>query len=271
MLVAYFSVTHHTEGIAKLAAEHLGCDLFEIEPVDEYTAEDIDYNADCRANREQNDPTARPKIRYTIPDVSQYEAIVLGYPIWWGQAPKIMYTFVESHDLTGVTILPFCTSGSSPIGSSATNLATSAPEANWLPGRRFGANAGKEEVGAWLDESIPEEETMNLFIDDTEVNITWEDNPSVGALSDLATDGLTIAMHEYGGFEQTGPIGHSLPREDHEIDVVPGDIVLYQGNQISVFYNPSRWSYTRLGHIKASGETLEGLLKKDGIKFRLQK
>ncbi|MBE6127286.1 MAG: hypothetical protein E7182_04860 [Erysipelotrichaceae bacterium] len=112
---------------------------------------------------------------------------------------------------------------------------------------------------------------MNLYIDDIITNVTWEDNPSVEALEDLAVDGLTITMHQYGGFEQTGPIGHPLPRDDHEIDVVPGDIVLYQGNQISVFYSSSRWSYTRLGHIEASVETLEGLLKKDGITFRLQK
>ena len=153
-LVTYFSVTNHTENLANYAKEHLQSDIFEIVPKQEYTADDINYNTDCRANREQNDDSARPEILYTIEDISQYDTIVLGYPIWWGQAPKILYTFVESYNLSGKTILPFCTSGSSPIGSSATNLSKSAPNATWLEGRRFAAGTSKELFCSFLDESL---------------------------------------------------------------------------------------------------------------------
>ena len=268
VLVAYFSVTSNTKKIASYAQEHLGSDIFEIVPEQAYTAEDIDYNSDCRANREQNDESARPKIKSSLADVSQYDTIVLGYPIWWGQAPKILYSFIESYDFSGKTILPFCTSGSSPIGSSAANLAKSAPQANWLEGRRFSASASKEEVGNWLDACIKKEADMKLLIDDRELNVSWEDNESVKALEKILP--LTISMHEYGGFEQTGPIGSSIPRSDVQMDVVPGDIVLYNGNAISVFYNESSWSYTKLGHIDLSQPEMDELLNKPSVSFVLK-
>lgn len=268
-LVAYFSVTNHTEALAKFAQEHLECDLFEIVPTQEYTSEDIDYNSDCRANREQNDETARPQIKNKIEDMSKYDTIVLGYPIWWSQAPKIMYTFIESYDFTNKTILPFCTSGSSPIGSSATNLAKSAPKANWLEGKRFAAGTNKETFNSWLDESIQKDtNNMNLYIDNQKVDVTWEDNGSVKELKTILP--LSINMHEYGGFEQTGSIGKSITRNDVQLDVVPGDIVLYSGNQISVFYNSSSWSYTKLGHINLSNNELNSLLNKDSVLFELK-
>ena len=83
--------------------------------------------------------------------MADYDVIFLGYPIWWGQAPKIMYTFVESYDLSGKTIVPFCTSGSSGIGSSAANLRASAPDAVWLPGNRFSGSASRSAVADWLN------------------------------------------------------------------------------------------------------------------------
>ena len=271
VLVAYFSATNNTEKLANYAKEYLQSDIFEIVPTQEYTSADIDYNSDCRANREQNDDNARPEIKYIIEDISQYDTIVLGYPIWWSQAPKIMYTFIESYDLSNKTILPFCTSGSSPIGSSATNLAKSAPNAKWLEGKRFAASATKEEIGSWLDQNLQKEEgvkNMNLLIDDKELNVTWEDNDSVKSLKQILP--LTIRMHEYGGFEQTGSIGQSIVRNDSQINVVPGDIVLYNGNAISVFYNNSSWSYTKLGHINLSKSELNDLLNKSEVILHLK-
>ena len=271
VLVAYFSVTNNTEKLADYAKEYLHSDIFEIIPIQEYTAADIDYNSDCRANKEQNDESARPEIKYTISDISQYDTIVLGYPIWWGQAPKILYTFVESYDLSNKTILPFCTSGSSPIGSSATNLAKSAPNAKWLEGKRFSSSADKEEIGSWLDQNLQKEEgvkIMKLLIDDKELNVTWEDNDSVKSLKQILP--LTIRMHEYGGFEQTGAIGKSITKNDSQIDVVPGDVVLYGGSAISIFYENSSWSYTRLGHINLSKSELNDLLNKSEVILHLK-
>lgn len=111
------------------------------------------------------------------------------------------------------------------------------------------------------DNMIP----LELKIDDTIVTVTWEDNPSVNALKELAKDGLTINMHEYGGFEQTGMIGSTITFNDSRIDVVPGDIVLYNSNQISIFYNNSSWSYTKLGHINMNKSELTDLLDVDAV------
>lgn len=104
-----------------------------------------------------------------------------------------------------------------------------------------------------------------LKIDNEEIDVTWLDNNSVKALKELAKDGLTINMHEYGGFEQTGLIGKTITSNDTRINVVPGDIVLYNSNQISIFYNNSSWSYTKLGHINMTKSKLTDLLAVDEV------
>ena len=152
VLVAYFSCTGNTEKVAGYVAEALGVSPYEIVPETPYTSADLNYSdSSTRATREQNNPNARPGIFGKVENMDQYDIIFLGYPIWWGQAPKIMYTFVESYDLSGKTIVPFCTSGSSGIGSSAVNLSKSAPDAEWLSGNRFSGSATKESVAKWID------------------------------------------------------------------------------------------------------------------------
>ena len=151
VLVAYFSCTGNTELIARYVAETLDADLFRITPESPYTPDDLNYNdSSARATREQNDADARPAVSGAVDNMADYDVIFLGYPIWWGQAPKIMYTFVESYDLSGKTIIPFCTSGSSGIGSSAANLSPGAQGAVWLPGNRFSQGASRDTVGNWL-------------------------------------------------------------------------------------------------------------------------
>ena len=151
-LVAYFSATGNTEGVAEPLQTALDADLYEIVPEVAYTSEDLNYSSDdCRANREQNDPDARPAIDGSVENMDSYDVIFLGYPIWWGEAPKIISTFLESYDFTGKTIVPFCTSGSSGIGSSAEHLAGLAGSSTWLEGARFAPGASQEEVAAWVD------------------------------------------------------------------------------------------------------------------------
>ena len=152
VLVAYFSATGNTENIAEHLTSILDADLCEIVPEEPYTSEDLDYsNSDCRANQEQNDPTARPAISGGVKDLEDYEVIFLGYPIWWGDAPKIISTFLETYDFDGKTIVPFCTSGNSSIGSSADNLEALKQDATWLEGQRFSGPASRETVSQWVD------------------------------------------------------------------------------------------------------------------------
>ena len=116
-----------------------------------------------------------------------------------------------------------------------------------------------------------ETETMKLTlkIDDTEVDVIWADNDSVRALKNLAKDGLTINMSKYGGFEQVGSIGSTLPSADTRITTNPGNIVLYSSNQIVLFYDSNTWSYTKLGHINLSKSELTDLLGDEDVVITL--
>ena len=156
VLVAYFSQTGNTKPLAEHAAELLHADLYEITAADPYTDADINYSdSDSRTSKEQNDPDARPAIAGSVENMAQYDIIVLAYPIWWGQAPRIISTFIERYDFSGKTIIPFCTSGSSDIGSSAENLQVLCSDtAVWVEGKRLSAGA-IEELEDWLLE-IPE-------------------------------------------------------------------------------------------------------------------
>ena len=151
-LVVYFSYTGNTKAIALEIAELTGADVYEIKAKDPYTEADTQYDEDTRAYKEQHDPDARPEIDGELPDVSGYNTVYLGYPIWHSEAPKIVYTFFESVDMNGKTIIPFCTSGGSPVGDSANHLHEFAPEANWKDGTRFELEVSKEEIAEWLKE-----------------------------------------------------------------------------------------------------------------------
>ncbi len=152
ILVAYFSATGNTKAVAEKTAEAANADLFEIVPSLPYTEADLNYGDDnSRTTAEQNDDSARPEISGTVENMEEYDTVFIGYPIWWGQAPKIMYTFLEGYDLNGKTIIPFCTSGSSPIGSSAENMQSLTTGASWLEGQRFSAGASSEEVSDWVN------------------------------------------------------------------------------------------------------------------------
>ena len=123
------------------------------------------------------------------------------------------------------------------------------------------------------NQTTKEDETeimkLTLKIDDTEVDVIWADNDSVKALKNLAKDGLTINMSKYGGFEQVGSIGSTLPSSDTRITTNPGDIVLYSSNQIVLFYDSNTWSYTKLGHINLSKSELTDLLGDEDVVITL--
>ena len=151
VLVVYFSATGTTRGVAEKVAALTGADLVEIIPAQPYTSEDLNYNdRTTRATVEQNTADARPEIANDI-SLDGYTTVYLGYPIWWGQAPRILSTFVESHDFTGITVIPFCTSGSSDIGQSDDTLAEQAGSGNWIQGKRFSGSVGDDELVMWLD------------------------------------------------------------------------------------------------------------------------
>ena len=141
VLVAYFSATNTTKGVAETIAASTGGDLYAITPAQPYTSADLNYNDDnSRSTKEMNDPSARPEISGSVADMAQYDIVFLGYP-----------TCVENFDLSGKTIVPFCTSGGSGMGSSATNLQSAASGASWLSGRRLNSGVSQSEIAQWVN------------------------------------------------------------------------------------------------------------------------
>lgn len=150
--VVFFSQTGNTAGIASHIANHLQVEAIELKAAEPYTSADLDYNdSSTRATVEQNAPETRPALA-EIPDLEGYDTVFLGYPIWWGKAPRVMCTFVENCDLSGKTVVPFCTSGSSDIDQSADELADlTSLNTVWLVGKRFAAGADGQVVAQWVD------------------------------------------------------------------------------------------------------------------------
>lgn len=154
VLVACFSATGNTWPLAEYAAEYLNADLFRIEAEVPYTSADLNYNDNnCRANREMQDETSRPALAALVENMEQYDTVVLAFPIWWGQAPRIIETFIEAHDLSGKTVLTFCTSGGSGYGRTGSILAALTDETvNWIEGERLSTSTTAEDMAAWLGE-----------------------------------------------------------------------------------------------------------------------
>lgn len=263
ILVAYFSATGSTRGVAEHIADIVGADLFEIVPEKPYTGADLDYrDASSRASREQDDPAARPAIHGEVEDMGQYGVVFLGYPIWHGQAPKIISTFLEGCDLSGKTVIPFCTSGGSGIDGSEGALNALAPQARWRSGERFGAGASREAVKDWVDglelgatgPMEGEDGMLNIAVNKTVLTAALADNSSARALAELLADGpLSVEMRDYNRMEKVGPLGADLPANDEWIDAQAGDLILYQGNQLVIYYGVNSWSLTRLGRIEGVG------------------
>ena len=136
VLIVYFSATGTTKGVAKKLKKATKGKLYRIKAAKPYTKADLGYeNDDCRANKEQSDENARPKIKAKVRNIRKYDVIFLGYPIWWGKEPKIIRTFLESYNLKGKKIVPFCTSGGSGISGSMKGIKASAKGAKVVKGK----------------------------------------------------------------------------------------------------------------------------------------
>ena len=205
ILTVYFSCTGTTKAIAEKIASITGSDIYSITPEEPYTEKDLAYYTGGRADQEQADPSVRPLISGNAEDMDGYDTIILGYPIWHGEAPRIINTFLESYDFSGKTILPFCTSHSSGIGSSDDRLHPSAPSATWLSGVRFPSGASDDEIRAWLESegiSMNKRREFNFDTHTVMLNSGYE-MPIMGlgtySLSDEECYNSVTALLEAGG------------------------------------------------------------------------
>lgn len=154
ILVAYYSAQGHTESVANTLADELNADTFVITPAQPYTREDLNYNNDdSRVSTEHLDENRHVELETITPDnFDSYDTILIGYPIWWANAAWVIDDFVTENDFSGKTVIPFCTSASSPLGESGTLLADMAGTGDWQEGIRFSSSVDEEEVRQWANE-----------------------------------------------------------------------------------------------------------------------
>lgn len=154
-IVCYFSCTGNTKALAQTTAKALDADIFEIVPEDPYTDADLDWHdSKSRTSKEANDAKSRPSIKTKV-DLSKYDTVVLAFPIYWGTAPKIMWTFVEQNDLSGKNVVAICTSGGSGISGAEKDLkAHASKSAVWKKGERFYANTKEAELKKYFEKIL---------------------------------------------------------------------------------------------------------------------
>ena len=273
-LVLYFSATNNTEQIAKYISEITSSDILEIIPKDVYTNEDLDYNNNnSRANREQNDKNARPKISNKL-DLENYDIIYLGYPIWWEEEPRIILTLLDNYNLENKTIIPFCTSGGSGIELSVNNIRNYNNKLNVLDGKRFSSNSSKEEVITWINSlninNNSNSKSAKLLIDNTEYIITLEDNETVDVLVNNMP--LDLSMSNLNGNEFYSYLDFTLPTNSYNPGKInKGDIYLYGNNCLVIFYESfnTSYSYTKIGKLD-NIEVLDNIKDKNNIIVSLE-
>lgn len=273
-LVLYFSATNNTEQIAKYISEITSSDILETIPKDVYTNEDLDYNNNnSRANREQNDKNARPKISNKL-DLENYDVIYLGYPIWWEEEPRIILTLLDNYNLENKTIIPFCTSGGSGIELSVNNIRNYNNKLNVLDGKRFSSNSSKEEVITWINSlninNNSNSKSAKLLIDNTEYIITLEDNETVDALVNNMP--LDLSMSNLNGNEFYSYLDFTLPTNSYNPGKInKGDIYLYGNNCLVIFYESfnTSYSYTKIGKLD-NIEVLDNIKDKNNIIVSLE-
>jgi uncharacterized protein YxeA len=153
-LVVYYSAQGHTEEVANKIANNLGADIFKIEPVDEYSSDDLDWtDSNSRVSQEHDDESLRniELVSTSVENWEDYDTVLIGYPIWWGIAAWPVDTFVKANDFTGKTVIPFCTSSSSGLGDSGDLLAEEANSGDWQDGHRFRSNPSDSDINNWTD------------------------------------------------------------------------------------------------------------------------
>ncbi len=151
VLVCYFSASGVTRKVARNIANSIEGDLFEIEPVDIYTAEDLDWtNKDSRSSREMANRSYRPELKNKVNNFNDYEKVVIGFPVWWDVAPTIINTFIESHDFSKKQVYVFVTSGSSSVNGSITDLRRTYPNINFVVGKRFNGSESSDEYKSFI-------------------------------------------------------------------------------------------------------------------------
>jgi len=150
-IVAYFSASNVTKNVAEKIAKTIDADIFEIEPKEKYSSADLNWNdKNSRSSIEMNDRSSRPEIVSAL-DATDYDEILIGFPVWWYTAPTIINTFIEASNLDGKIVIPFCTSGGSGIGACEDDLKKAYPEINWKKGLKLTSSTSDDKIRSWIE------------------------------------------------------------------------------------------------------------------------
>ncbi len=270
-LVVYFSATGNTRSLAEKIAEESGSDIFEIVLEEPYTSADLNYNnSDCRANKEQNDASSRPAISSKLDNIDDYDTIFIGYPIWWGTMPKIINTFLDTYDLSGKTIMPFCTSGSSGISTSVSAIKSACPNADVKNGFRGTSGTISTQIQNWFNENNFEQTAAeeNSAAAVKKIKLVWDNSEVVIALENNKTTEdfvsklpIKAKIEDYNSTEKISRFSDEIYKDTEAAGLKPsvGDVALYApwGN-LSIFYKG--WSYSDdlipIGHIESGLDAL---------------
>ena len=253
VLVAYFSFTSNTKAYAEKIAEISGGDLYEIVPEVAYGSENSNYyDQSTRAYKEQYNTGGeqRPSIKETLENATQYDIIFLGSPIWYGKSPRVILTFLDKYSFKGKTIIPFVTSGSSGISTVNSELSSTYPDINWKEGRRLNG-VSDADLRTWVQSFVGSAtQKMYLTIGGVTKSATLVSNSSTEALvAQLQKGNITYEAHDYGNFEKVGKLGYTFPENNEQINTVPGDLILYQGENLCIYYDTNSWNFTRIGKL----------------------
>ena len=151
ILVSYFSASGVTKNVAEKLKSMLNADIFEIEPVNPYTNADLDWtNKQSRSSIEMNDLTYRPEVKNKVSNMSEYDTVLIGFPVWWDLAPTIINTFIEENNLENKKVYVFATSGGSSVRGSFNALKNDYPNINFIDGKRLSSNIEKDEILNWI-------------------------------------------------------------------------------------------------------------------------
>lgn len=264
-LVLFASRSGNTERMANGIRAQLDCDILEVEPQTPY---DNDYNS--MLSRAQEELAAirhgnYPPVKTSMESFDDYDMIFVGYPIWHGSMATPMQTFLHNHaeKLSGKQIALFASSGSSGISTSVSEARALCPDAEFTETLHLTRNTLEQmesRITSWLEllnvnnnnnnEGNMQTNTLKLTVGDKTFTATLVENSSTQALKErLAQGPLSIRMSDYGDMEKVGSFGFSLPRNDQQITTGPGDLILYQGNSLVIYYDTNSWNFTRLGKV----------------------
>lgn len=265
VLTVYFSYTNNTESLAQKVQNVTNSDIYEINAKEPYTDEILEYYGDNRAYREQNNRSTRPEISGVPANINDYDVIMLGFPIWYEYAPRVVCTFLESCDLSGKTIMPFCTSGSSSISASVSEIQTLCPDSTVTAGFRGTASTTDAQIQNWLDTnhfSNAVKKRLKLNAGGNEIIIKLNDSNTANSLASMLP--LTLNFEDYNSTEKIAYLTDTLDTSDAPANFDPaiGDLTLYSpwGN-LALFYKdfPSSSGLVPIGKVETGIEYMTTL------------